>query len=81
MTLRRVAFACRACRARACPLDERLGVDGLVSPQAQRLLCLVGAGWSFERAARYLREVAGLVVCDNTVRKLCDRHGGAMPAW
>jgi hypothetical protein len=81
VTLRRVAFACRACSARVHPLDERLGVDGLVSPQAQRLLCLVGAEWSFERAARYLREVAGLVVCDNTVRKVCDRHGGRMRTW
>jgi hypothetical protein len=81
VTLRRAAFACRACRARAHPLDERLGVDGLVSPQAQRLLCLAGAERSFERAARMLRELAGLVVCDNTVRKACDRHGGAMRAW
>lgn len=81
MTLSRVAFACRRCAARAYPLDERLGGDGLVSPGAQRLLCLVGAEWSFERAARYLREVAGLVVCDNTVRKVCDRHGGLMRAW
>jgi hypothetical protein len=81
VTLRRAAFACRACRARAHPLDERLGVDGLVSPHAQRLLCLVGAGQSFEAAARMLRELAGLVVCDNTVRKACDRHGGLMRAW
>jgi hypothetical protein len=81
VTLRRVAFACRACAARAHPLDERLGLDGLVSPQAQRLICLVGAERSFERAARSLRELAGLAVCDNTVRKLCDRHGAAMRAW
>jgi hypothetical protein len=81
VTLRRVACACRACRARACPLDERLGVDGLVSPHAQRLLCLAGAGQPFEAAARVLRELAGLHVCDNTVRKACDRHGGAMRAW
>lgn len=81
MTLRRAAFACRSCRARAHPLDERLGVDGLVSPQAQRLLCLAGAERSFERAARLLRELAGLHVCDNTVRKACDRHGAAMRAW
>jgi hypothetical protein len=81
VTLRRAAFACRACRARAHPLDERLGVDGLVSPHAQRLLCLAGAGLSFEAAARMLRELAGLVVCDNTVRKACDRHGAAMRAW
>ena len=41
----------------------------------------LGAERSFERAARLLREVAGLVVCDNTVRKACDRHGGLMRAW
>jgi hypothetical protein len=81
VTLRRIAFACRACRARAHPLDERLGVDGPVSPQAQRLLCLAGAERSFERAARMLRELAGLSVCDNTVRKACDRHGRAVRAW
>jgi len=81
VTLRRVAFTCRACSARAYPLDERLGVDGLVSPHAQRLLCLAGAQWSFERAARNLRELAGLAVCDNTVRAACDCHGAAMRAW
>jgi hypothetical protein len=81
VTIRRAAFACRACRARSLPLDERLGVDGLVSPQAQRLLCLAGAEQSFERAARLLRELAGLHICDNTVRGACDRHGGLMRAW
>ena len=81
MTLRRVYFTCRRCGPHAHPLDERLGVDGLVSPHAQRLLCLAGAERSFERAARMLRELAGLDVCDNTVRKACDRHGGLMRAW
>jgi hypothetical protein len=81
VTIRRAAFACRACRARVHPLDERLGVVGPVSPQAQRLLCLAGAEMSFERAARLLRELAGLHVCDNTVRGACDRHGRAMRAW
>src|SRR5262249_27052622 len=53
----------------------------LVSPHAQRLLRLAGAGQSSEAAARTLREPAGLVVRDNTVRKACDRHGRAMRAW
>jgi hypothetical protein len=65
----------------AHPLDGRLGLDGLVSPHAQRLFCAVGAEWSFERCARFLREVAGLVVCDNTIRKVCDDHGGKMRTW
>jgi hypothetical protein len=81
VTLSRVYFTCRACGRRAHALDERLGLDGFVSPHAQRLLCLLGAERSFERAARLLRDVAGLVVCDNTVRAVCDRHGGLMRAW
>ena len=81
MTLTRVSFTCRVCRQHAHPLDDRLGLQGFVSPHAQRVLCTVGAEWSFERCARFLREVAGLVVCDNTVRKVCDRHGGLMRTW
>lgn len=81
MTLSRVYFTCRRCGQHAHALDDRLGLDGFVSPYAQRLLCTLGADWSFERCARHLREVAGLVVCDNTVRKACDRHGGLMRAW
>lgn len=81
MTLRRRYLTCRRCAQHAHPLDERLGVDGLVSPHAQRLLCAAGAEQSFERAARLLRELAGLQVCDNTVRRVCDEHGGRMRAW
>lgn len=81
MTLSRVYFTCRACGRHAHALDDRLGLDGFVSPQAQRIFCTLGADWSFERCARHLREVAGLVVCDNTVREVCDRHGGLMRAW
>jgi hypothetical protein len=81
VTLRRVYFTCRACGRHGHALDDRLGLDGFLSPHAQRLLCTLGADWSFERCARHLREVAGLVVCDNTVRKACDLHGGLMRAW
>jgi hypothetical protein len=81
VTLRRRYLTRRRCGQHAHPLDERLGVDGLVSPHAQRLLCLLGAEHSFEHSARLLREVAGLCVCDDTVRKLCDEHGGQARAW
>ena len=81
VTLSRVYFTCRLCGEHAHALDDRLGLDGFVSPHAQRLLCTLGADWSFERCARHLRTVAGLVVCDNTVRKACDRHGALMRAW
>lgn len=81
MTLRRAYFTCRRCGANAHPLDDRLGVDGLVSPHAQRLICFAGVERPFEGAARALRTLAGLNVCDNTVRAVCDRHGALARAW
>jgi len=57
VTLRRAHFTCRHCRANAHPLDDRLGVDGLVSPHAQRLLCVAGVGRSFEEAFHVARMV------------------------
>jgi hypothetical protein len=63
------------------PLDERLGVTGFVSPLAQRLLCLAGSSWSFDRAAALLKEFCGLLVCDNTIRAVCQQHGGAARPW
>jgi hypothetical protein len=81
VTLRRRHYTCRSCGEHAHPLDQRLGLDGFVSLRAQRLLCIAGVERSFERAARLLRELAGLNVCDNTVRSVCDRHGQAARAW
>jgi hypothetical protein len=52
-----------------------------VSPQAQRLLCLAGASWSFDRASANLKEFCGLSACDNTIRAVCHERGGAMRDW
>jgi hypothetical protein len=79
--LSRLYLVCPRCRLTRHPLDERLGVCGFVSPQAQRLLCLAGASWSFDRSSANLREFCGLVVCDNTIRAVCHEHGGAMRDW
>lgn len=79
--LDRLYLVCPRCRIGTHPLDRRLGIDGFVSPHAQRLLCLAGASWSFERAAANLKEFCGLSVCDNTIRSVCHDHGGAMRVW
>jgi hypothetical protein len=79
--LDRLYLVCPRCRVGRHPLDERLGVGGFVSPHAQRLLCLAGASWSFERASANLKEFCGLAVCDNTIRAACHAHGGAMRDW
>ena len=79
--LRRLYLVCPRCQASRFPLDDRLGIAGFVSPHAQRLLCLAGASWSFDRAAAHLKEFCGLSVCDNTIRAACDAHGRAMRDW
>jgi hypothetical protein len=79
--LRRVYFVCRRCQLGAHPVDGRLGVTGSVSPQAQRLLCLAGASWSFDGAARHLREFCGLSVSDNWIRDVCQQQAAQMEAW
>lgn len=81
VTLRRVYFVCRCCGIGAFPLDARLGVTDSTSHQAQRLLCLAGSSWSFDRAAQHLREFCGLSVSDNKIREVCQRHGAAAAAW
>jgi hypothetical protein len=81
VTLRRVYFVCRRCRLGDHPLDVRLGVTDSTSHQAQRLLCLAGSSWSFDRASHHLREMCGLSVSDNKIREVCQRHGTAAAAW
>lgn len=76
--LDRLYVACPRCKTGTHPLDERLGVTGLVSPLAQRLVCLAGASGSFDRASANLKELCGLSACDNTIRSVCHAHGGAM---
>jgi hypothetical protein len=66
---------------RRCPLDDRLGVCGFVSPQARKLLSLAGASWSFAAAARHLKELCGLATCDQTVRQVCYQEAGLMAGW
>ena len=79
--LTRLYLVCPPCHTGHYPLDARLGVAGFVSPAAQRLLCLAGASWSFDRAAAHLKEFCGLAVCDNTIRRACHDHGGAARGW
>lgn len=49
--------------------------------QAERLLCLAGGSWSFDRAASLLAEFCGLKVADNTIRAVCQQQAGQMADW
>lgn len=81
VTLRRVYFVCRRCHVGHHAADLRLGITGGRSRQAERLLCLAGASWSFAQASSYLNELSGLSVSANTVRSVCQREGKHVEDW
>jgi len=79
--LRRVYFVCRRCGVGRHAADLRLGVAGSRSRQAERLLCLAGASWSFAKASSYLKELSGLSVSTNTVRSVCQKEAKLIETW
>lgn len=79
--IQRVWFACGGCGAGGCVADDRLGVDGLISPGAGRLMSLAAAEWSFAVSAERLAEFTGIRVCDNTVRAAALEHGRRAGLW
>ena len=79
--MRRVYFVCHRCGGGRHGADARLGIQGGRSRQAERLLCLAGASWSFAQASAYLKELSGLQVSANTVRSVCEREGGRIETW
>jgi hypothetical protein len=58
-----------------------LGIARGRSRQAERLLCLAGASWSFAQASVHLEEWCGLKVSSNTVRSVCEREASCIEDW
>lgn len=58
-----------------------MGINGRYSPQAERLICLAGASWSFDVSCERLQEFCRLAVSDTTIREICQRHGQSMLQW
>ncbi len=81
LTLRRRYLVCPACGSGSHPRDAWLGLDGFLSRQAQRLVSLAAASWSFDRSARLLEEFCGLHVSDTTIRSYASTTGQAMRLW
>lgn len=81
MKLRRVYRVCRHCQLGQHATDGRLGVCGGRTRQAERMLCLAGASWSYASASGYLAELSGLRVSANTVRNVCQQEAGRIAQW
>jgi hypothetical protein len=78
VALRRRSLRCGRCELTAYPLDDRIGLEGFLSPQATRLACLAAATWSFDVASGRLEELAGVRIDDETIRRHCHRAAGGL---
>ena len=69
----RRSLRCGGCGLTAYPPDDRVGLDGFLSPGATRLACLAAASWSFDVASDRLEELAGVRIDDETIRRHVHR--------
>jgi hypothetical protein len=69
--LLRTYFACLGCGQGGAHVDRLLGLDGFLTCQATRLICLTGGRLGFA-AARMLMACCGWTVSDETIRLACE---------
>lgn len=74
----RRSMRCGRCGLSSHPADDRLGLDGFLSPGAARLACLAAATWSFGVAADRLEQLCGVRVDDETIRRRVHREAAAL---
>ena len=79
--LSRVYFRCVACGNGGFAADGRLGIHGRYSVEAERLVCLAAASWSYDVSSDRLEEFCGLEIGDTAIREISQRRGAAMNAW
>jgi hypothetical protein len=81
VTLSRVYFRCPDCEMGEYAADDVLGLDGLLSVQARRLVCFFAAQASFARASACLKEACGWTLSDETIRLACYKEADRVGAW
>lgn len=81
LTVTRAYFTCPACDLGAYALDRRLGIVGMLSCQARRVLCWTGGRMAFAQAAEALEQLGGWTVSDETIRQACQAEAAAIAAW
>jgi hypothetical protein len=68
----RVYFTCEACGLGGYFVDRLLGLEGYLTRQATRLVCLLGGRNSFAAAERLLDECLGRKISDERLRRACE---------
>ena len=76
----RRSMRCGGCGLTAYPADDRIGLDGFLSPGAVRLACMAAASWSFDVASERLDELAGVRIDDETIRRQVHRAAAGLAA-
>src|SRR4051812_49958656 len=79
--LLRTYFACPGCDQGGAHVDRLLGLDGFLTRQATRLVCLVGGQHAFAPAARMLAACCGWTVSDETIRLACEHQSGPIAGF
>ena len=74
--LLRTYFARHGCGRGGAHVDRRLGLDGFLTGQATRLVCLTGGRLGFAAAAGMLAACCGWTVSAETIRSACEGQSG-----
>jgi hypothetical protein len=74
--LLRTYFACPGCGQGGAHVDRLLGLDGFLTRQATRLVCLTGGRLGFAAASGMLAACCGWAVSDETIRLACEGQSG-----
>jgi len=72
----RTYFACPGCGQGGAHVDRLLGLEGFLTRQATRLICLTGGRIAYAPAAEMLRACCGWAVSDETIRLACQGQSG-----
>lgn len=62
-------------------MDRSPGIEASLSRLLQRQICLLGSDLSFAKTRRWLGELKGLQVGEESIRLCCERHGAKMATW
>jgi hypothetical protein len=81
IVLWRVYFSCPSCRIGGYLVDRFLGLNGFLTRQATRLVCLLGGQRSFADAERLLAECCGWKVSDERIRRACQAEAPGIAAF
>ena len=81
VTFQRVYLTCYKCSEGGYPADARLGVEGLLTTEARRLVCLAGVQQSFSNAVFLLEQFCGWHVSDEKIRQACHAEADGVTQW